>query len=466
MRPLRTAALALPPLLAAHTTAIGAAGSGSGSFGGGGRSGGGFSSGGGSGYGSGGTGTGDPRVALVIFLLVIVLVVYNALKQRRNRQRMAGMRDPAAAARRDRQTEDVRSRRVAEVTGKSYVAAEDDPMFAADRVVADAEALFRAIQVAWDARDEGALRTMVGPELMTEWSRRLADFRSKGWHNRVYVHGDVRVEYVGIRNLAGQAEDRVVVRVSALTDDWVLDRSGSVVHLDGMTDRRAAIREFWTLAPRDGRWILQSIEQELEGEHQLQAPIVPEPVEDPRLADQALVEQAAEDRLSPQQIVELADVSFEGSALTAAREMSLVDRRFDPGVVEAAARRIVAAWAEAVDGEDDALLEVADRDAVRDMLHPGDPSERSRLVVRGPRIDGIQVLAVDAGRVPALVTVAADIRGVWFIEDRDTTDVLSGDRETLRRFRQTWTLALGDDPDTPWRAVRTQPAGAGDRPAR
>ncbi len=462
MRPLRLVPPALGVLLATHASALGAAGGGSGSFGGGGGGGGGgFSGGGGGGFGGGGTGQGDPFGVLIIFVIVILIVIVSSLRQRRTRKRMAGMRDPANAERRDRSTEGVRTRRVQEVLGKAYVAAEDDPKFAADRVVPEAEALFRAIQLAWDARDEDALRGMVGPELMAEWSRRLADFRAKGWHNRVYVHDPVRIEYVGITNLAGHQEDRVVVRVSALTDDWVVDSRNNIIHLDGMTDRRAAIREFWTLAPRGDRWVLMSIEQEMEGEHHLSRPIVPEPVEDPRLSDEALVEAASRDRVDPRTIAELADLDFDGDALTAARDMSLVDRRFDPGVIEAAARRIVAAWAEAVDGEDAPLLEIADRDAVQDMLHPGDPSERTRLVVRGPRIDGIHVLAVDAGRVPPLVTVGADIRGVWFIEDRDTTDVLSGDRDTLRRFRQTWTLALADDPDTPWRAVRTAPAAAG-----
>lgn len=453
MRPSRQLASASAVLLAGATHAMGAAGSGSGSYGGGGGAGGGFSSSGGS--GSYGTGSGDPRVVLVIFAIVIVIVILSALKQRRLRRKMAGMRDPAVAERRDRQTEAARRERVEEIVGKSHVAAEDDPMFAADRVVPEAEALFRAVQAAWDARDENRLRQLVGEDLMREWSLRLADFARKGWHNRVWVHGAVRIEYMGITNLAGTAEDRVVVRVSALTDDYVVERDGDAVHLDGMTDRRAAIREYWTLAPREGRWTLVSIEQELEGDHHLRAPIVPEPAEDPRMSDQALVEAASEARIDDARIADLADLDFDGSALTAARDMSLVDRRFDPGVIEASARRLVAAWAEAVDGDDGPLLAVADLDAVRDMLHPEDPVARTRLVVRGPRIQGIHVVAVDASRIPALVTVTADIEGVWFIENRDTTDVVAGDRDRAQPFTRTWTLALSDIPDTPWRAVRT-----------
>lgn len=462
-RPGPIAALTGLMLLAGSAaTALGAAGGGSGGFGGGGGGGGfgggggGFGGGGGGFGGGGGTyvvGTADPGLILVIFLLIATFVIVQAIRQRRARRKMAGMRDPAQAAKRDRSTEKARRERVEKVTARSFVAAEDDPAFAADRVVPEAEALFRAVQAAWDARDVRTLETMVGPDLMAEWSRRLADFAAKGWHNRVAVDGPVRVEYVGITNLAGQDEDRVVVRVSALTQDYVVDRSGATVTLDGMTSRTAAIREYWTLARRGDRWILASIEQELEGEHQLRAQIIAEPSEDPRMADQSVVEMANQGRIDTARIVELADLHFEGSALTEARDMSLVDRRFDPNVIEASARRVVAAWAEAVDGADAALLEVADPEAVLEMLHPGDPSGRTRLVVRGPAVRSITIDGLDATRTPAGMDVSAEILGVWFFEDRDTTDVVSGDKDRAREFRQSWRLELTESADVPWKVV-------------
>ena len=60
-------------------------------------------------------------------------------------------------------------------------------------------------------------------------------------------------------------------------------------------------------------------------------------------------------------------------------------------MLEVAARRAVAAWAEAVDGADAALRAIADADAVRELLHPGDPSGRTRLVVRGPQVRQIRI---------------------------------------------------------------------------
>ena len=63
---------------------------------------------------------------------------------------------------------------------------------------------------------------MVGPELMVEWRRRLDDFAAKGWHNRVVVREN-SAEYVGMTNVPVEEDDRAVVRVSAVCDDWVVD---------------------------------------------------------------------------------------------------------------------------------------------------------------------------------------------------------------------------------------------------
>ena len=58
-------------------------------------------------------------------------------------------------------------------------------------------------------------------------------------------------------------------------------------------------------------------------------------------------------------VAEVADLEFEGDARAAALDLSLADGRFAPDVLEVAARRAVAAWAEAVDGGDAALSAIA-----------------------------------------------------------------------------------------------------------
>src|SRR5215207_8148355 len=60
--------------------------------------------------------------------------------------------------------------------------------------------------------------------------------------------------------------------------------------------------------------------------------------------------------------------------------------RFGPDVLEAAARRAVEAWAEAVDGKDAPLERLASREAVDELLYAGDSSRETRLVLRGPGV--------------------------------------------------------------------------------
>ena len=118
------------------------------------------------------------------------------------------------------------------------------------------------------------------------------------------------------------------------------------------------VREFWTLVKRDGHWILQSIEQGAEGAHRLREGVVATPWGDEQaLRDEALVEGAVQDAVPDgTKLAEVADLDFEGDGRAAALDLSLADGRFAPDVLEVAARRAVAAWVDAVDGDDGPLL--------------------------------------------------------------------------------------------------------------
>ena len=142
-----------------------------------------------------------------------------------------------------------------------------------------------------------------------------------------------------------------------------------------------------------------SIEQDAEGAHNLDAEIVASPWDDEaRMHDEALVEGAvggrgaARDARRPSSI----DVDLDADARAQALDLALADARFAPDVLEVAARRAAEGWAEAVDGEDDALLAVADPQAVDALLYGGDASRRTRLVVRGPRVTACGSSALDA----------------------------------------------------------------------
>ena len=170
------------------------------------------------------------------------------------------------------------------------------------------------------------------------------------------------------------------------------------------------------------------------------------------MRDQAMIEGAAAEAVPEgTKIAEVADLDFEGDARAAANDLSLADARFAPDILEVAARRAVGAWAQAIDGDRSDLQEIAGDDVVQELLHPGDPSGKTRLVVRGPRIREIRIAALDAKSEPPTMQLEVQIEGRRYIEDRDTTAVVAGNPEKSSRFTEQWTMGLSDDKDQPWR---------------
>jgi predicted lipid-binding transport protein (Tim44 family) len=289
------------------------------------------------------------------------------------------------------------------------------------------------------------------------WSGSAASttFDLKGWHNRVQVLEDPTVLYVGMTNREDDDEDRAVVRIEAKLKAYVVDRAGNRVMRKGEKDEFVALAEYWTLARRDGAWMVESIEQRAEGDHHLDDQVVASPWSDEqRLEDESLTELAVADGL-PEGFTtaDLAQVDFDGDARAHALDLSLADARFAPDVLEAAARRAVEAWAEAVDGDDAALERVASPGAVGGLLYGGDATRKTRLVVRGPRVKRIRIAAVQVDRVPATMTVDVELGGRRYVEDRDTAAVVSGSKDGAATFTERWTLALDGPAEAPWRIV-------------
>ncbi len=86
--------------------------------------------------------------------------------------------------------------------------------------------------------------------------RRLDDFDRKGWHNVCEITKPSEVEYLGLTNREDDAEDRVVVRLTAHLRDVVVGRDGKVIKRNEEDDEHTTLAEYWTLGRHDGRWIL------------------------------------------------------------------------------------------------------------------------------------------------------------------------------------------------------------------
>ena len=342
-------------------------------------------------------------------------------------------------------------------------AEDENPIFGPSAVREAAAQLFADIQSAWSADNRVKLRALITPELLVEWERRLDDFRRKGWRNIVEPSGPPKVEYMGlVRRERGHEDlDRVVVRIEAKLRDYVVDSDGRRIKREGAFTESVRMREFWTLERRGDHWVLASIESGAAGEHSLQDRIVQTHwADEDSMRDEALVEGAvAQSTPDGFKLAELADLQFTGDAHAAAMDLSLADGRFAPDILEVAARRTVAAWTEAVDGPDDELRKVATSAAISELLHPGDSSGRTRLVVRGIQVQRIRVVGLDAAADPPTMTIDVDLRGRRYIEDRDTARVVSGSSTHLVGFTERWQLAVTGDPAEPWQIVAVQTPG-------
>ena len=344
------------------------------------------------------------------------------------------------------------AQRARQIEMAAAVAAEEDEAFAPDAVKANATALFKQIQAAWDRGDRAALKRLVAPDLLKEWERRLDDLGRRGWRNRVQVLGEPRVEYVGLTH-RGDESDCVTCRIEARLRDYVTDIFGNHMRRAGRLSETVHLREFWTLRRGPtGHWMLASIEQGAEGSHVLNEDIVATAdADDKGMRDESLMEGAVADAVPADvKIAEVADLDFTGDARAAALDLSLADGRFAPDVLEITARRAASAWAEAVDGDDARLRSLAHGEVVRALLHPGDPSGRTRLVVRGPKVEKIRITGLDAGAEPPTMTIEVQLKGRRYLEDRDTTQVLAGSQSRATTFTEHWTFALDGDAQQPW----------------
>ena len=106
---------------------------------------------------------------------------------------------------------------------------------------------------------------------------------------------------------------------------------------------------------------------------------------------------------------------------------------------------------DAIDGDDGPLLALADRTAARELLHPGDPTGRTRLVVRGLEVRRISIVSLDAASEPPTMTIDVELAGRRYLEDRDTATVLAGSQTRKTTFAARWTLALSGPAVHPWR---------------
>ena len=336
----------------------------------------------------------------------------------------------------------------------------DDPMFAPEVVEAAARELHDEIVAAWTADDRRRLAALVGRELFVEWDRRLAELRRHHHRHLVERRGWLKADYVGLMNRPGDVADRVVVHVRAKLRDAIFDNQGRMVFRDTNDNGKRTRSEYWTLGKRDGRWVLLSVEEDGEGAYHLNEPVIASPSDDERLRDDAVIERAVAAAAPPERFAEVAgtvSLDFAGKTRLAALDLAQLDGRWAPDVLEAAARRTVAAWAEAIDGNHQPLIDLAGRHTANALLYP-ESDRRNRQVIRGPELLTLRIIHLEPAAKPPTMTVAATISARRYTESRRTGAVLEGSKTRVDTFSEEWDLVLTHNRVNPWRiAARHEP---------
>jgi predicted lipid-binding transport protein (Tim44 family) len=418
----------------APTAAYARGGGGRGGFGGGGYGGGGygggthFGTGGGFLFLGGGGGGGGGGLLFLIILLVVAYFVYKSWAANRGtRQRTnttsdrVAHRGDAAARARARQVE-------AQVDALSL----SDPSFSVDALKTQATRLYVTAQRAWTARDEATLRAILAPAIYGKWSEQLREYAARGEVNVVQILDGPHVELVNVANRTGETSDTVTFRITATLDDHLVSRrTGERI---SRNDRSSRPVEYWTLRKNNaGEWIVGSIEQASEGAHHLTDAIETDTWNQKSVARDAVLETAGRTSAtgSASDVLALTGISWSGSAEEAARDLSLVDARFDKPVLEVAIAQFLEEW-QLNDGS-------LDFTAVRTP---------HRTVLRTATIGSIEVREL-VSRDPITFRVAVGAQGVYYEVDRRTEVVLAGDALKSRSLSFVFTMRL-DDATNAW----------------
>ncbi|MBA3300215.1 MAG: TIM44-like domain-containing protein [Thermoleophilaceae bacterium] len=166
-----------------------------------------------------------------------------------------------------------RGARVREVELAAREAAADDDRLAPENIRSSADALFRLIYLAWDARDPARLATLVGPDQLRTWERLLEANERADEHHRAEVRDVTQIDLVGLARTQ-EGGDTAIVLIEADLAIHVEDRYGNQTSARDESGNAHRLCQYWTLALQDGLWTVHAVEKRGEGERHLSEPIV------------------------------------------------------------------------------------------------------------------------------------------------------------------------------------------------
>lgn len=326
-----------------------------------------------------------------------------------------------------------RLRRLKAARRAALAAAQDQPSFDADHLVATVVRCHHTLERARVRRDADMVDHVVTAglreELRAVWKGAAPTLAAD-----TVTAPDVRI--VGIENTADPERARLVVEVR---------NAGGVSPFTGYA---RVGRELWTFRRDSGRWKLAAIASGAAGSHHFHEPLVGEAGDDPALAGAAAFELAADEAAADDRLAD--GLVAAADARRALAEMATLDERFAWHVVEHVVAATTAAWVEAVERGDPAPLRAHAAVHVAETLVTAPGGER--IAMAGLVLRGLSPIRLRTNRAPAALTLAVTLRGRVAPGARSLAA-----RRRPRTFTMRWRLVADRDRPGGWRLDAVSP---------
>jgi hypothetical protein len=314
-------------------------------------------------------------------------------------------------------------------------AAADDPAFDPDGLRSRAVELWNAVQSAHadGDLDRLAAEKVVAPPLLTALRREAAFVGERQWLE-LMPEETLRAWLLGIVNRDEDRNDRAVVHLKCFGKRMP-------------EEQVEYFEEYYVLGRRDdGAWWVADRMDVDEGLDFKDAHFILQEADDiERLRDASLQELASDDAIGAR-IVELSSSAYRDDPVAIARDLSLLDGRYDQAVIEAAVRTVLRAWENVRIDEGTDLKLVSTGDAVKELMGQGAQLRLLRNVTFRKAAPAGFAEQAQPPRMDVSIEYDARMRR----ENVPLADLTEND---IRRHRwtATWTLELCEEPGRPWR---------------
>ncbi|HEY1508603.1 MAG TPA: hypothetical protein VGF93_06355 [Solirubrobacteraceae bacterium] len=324
----------------------------------------------------------------------------------------------------------------------------DDAAFSPETIRASVKTIVTLGAAACDGAEPSELRSRPDAGLIRAWG---ASVRER-YGEFVEIHRDPAVHVLRVVNRERRHEDRVIarVRVTLARDP---DRSRNMPgDRTLLAARTVHVEERWTLGRGRHDWLLVSLSGDPLSSAVMAAPQITSPADDDeRLREASLRELGATGAARGADAGELTD--RDAPPARQLQDLSVVDDRFEPALLEATIKHILDAWELSADGSTRTFAELATKNAIRSLHYPGGPG--GHRYVRDVSLSHWEVAGLNPAPERPTVQVAIEIKAAT---SRSDGKRLSGSDRRRRRLHLLWTLKLeADDAGEPrWRLAASE----------